>query len=175
MAKDDSNKIILNALFVDLKKDLAASKPASLLLLSTALNIETVFQVADTVSIKSTDDLNRYLNRPPAQRQFDLAVVVCTAEDIENDSYIHLVSKLRDTDCAKIYLACRVAAETTSKHYDTCLRGLGFKRLHIYKPPTAGKSRIVLYYYDIYDYKEIPDWLNNRFWAHPDRWDKTRW
>ncbi len=29
--------------------------------------------------------------------------------------------------------------------------------------------------YDIADYKSVPDWLNPRHWAHPERWNKARW
>ncbi len=27
----------------------------------------------------------------------------------------------------------------------------------------------------IFDYKDAPDWLNSRFWANPQMWDKARW
>lgn len=29
--------------------------------------------------------------------------------------------------------------------------------------------------YDIRTYKAVPDWLNPRFWANPENWDKYRW
>jgi hypothetical protein len=28
-----------------------------------------------------------------------------------------------------------------------------------------------VYHYDIETYKSVPDWLNARFWAHPERWE----
>lgn len=30
--------------------------------------------------------------------------------------------------------------------------------------------QITLYQFDIATYKQVPDWLNARFWAHPERW-----
>lgn len=30
-------------------------------------------------------------------------------------------------------------------------------------------------HFDIHQYKETPDWLNAKNWAHPERWDKERW
>lgn len=29
--------------------------------------------------------------------------------------------------------------------------------------------------YDIRTYKSVPDWLNPRFWANPENWNKYRW
>lgn len=29
---------------------------------------------------------------------------------------------------------------------------------------------ITLYQFDIATYKQVPDWLNARYWAHPERW-----
>lgn len=29
--------------------------------------------------------------------------------------------------------------------------------------------------YDIRTYKAVPDWLNPKFWANPENWDKFRW
>ena len=32
-----------------------------------------------------------------------------------------------------------------------------------------------VYRTSLYDYKLTPDWLNARFWANPEMWDKRRW
>lgn len=29
--------------------------------------------------------------------------------------------------------------------------------------------------YDIRTYKPVPDWLNPKFWANPENWDRYRW
>lgn len=31
-------------------------------------------------------------------------------------------------------------------------------------------GRITLYQFDMATYKQVPDWLNARYWAHPERW-----
>lgn len=31
-------------------------------------------------------------------------------------------------------------------------------------------EQIKLYQFDLATYKQVPDWLNARFWAHPERW-----
>ncbi|ELA08705.1 hypothetical protein MOMA_09106 [Moraxella macacae 0408225] len=32
-----------------------------------------------------------------------------------------------------------------------------------------------LYQFNLFDYKQLPDWLNSKFWANPENWDKFRW
>lgn len=34
---------------------------------------------------------------------------------------------------------------------------------------------LLCYVFDLYDYKLTPEWLNNRFWAHPERFDQDWW
>lgn len=48
------------------------------------------------------------------------------------------------------------------------LRALGF-RVH------ARDGAHLLCGFDAYDYKDRPDWLNPRHWAHPELWDRYRW
>ena len=31
-------------------------------------------------------------------------------------------------------------------------------------------EKVTLYQFDFATYKQVPDWLNARFWAHPERW-----
>lgn len=43
---------------------------------------------------------------------------------------------------------------------------LGFERLFASPDGTAA-----LYCHDIATYKTVPDWLNAKYWAHPERWE----
>lgn len=29
--------------------------------------------------------------------------------------------------------------------------------------------------FNLFDYKQLPDWFNSRFWANPENWNKFRW
>ena len=35
---------------------------------------------------------------------------------------------------------------------------------------TDAAEQITLYQFDLATYKQVPDWLNARYWAHPERW-----
>ena len=32
-----------------------------------------------------------------------------------------------------------------------------------------------LWQFNLYDYKQLPNWLNADYWANPENWDKHRW
>ena len=34
---------------------------------------------------------------------------------------------------------------------------------------------LTLFTYDLLDYKQVPDWLNSRFWANPENFGKYWW
>ena len=49
---------------------------------------------------------------------------------------------------------------------DDAFRALGFT---LSLADTAANVRV--YHYDLDTYKTVPDWLNARFWANPERWE----
>lgn len=57
-----------------------------------------------------------------------------------------------------------VLADESHALADCDYLALGFLCL----PPWRGWR---CYAYDLYRYKQTPEWLNPRFWAHPERWE----
>jgi hypothetical protein len=51
---------------------------------------------------------------------------------------------------------------------EAALRALAYQ-LH------ARDGAQALFGFDLAGYKDRPDWLNARHWAHPERWDRFRW
>jgi len=74
----------------------------------------------------------------------------------------HLISQVR------LYTAPRIliAAQPGCALDEAGFRALGF--MHSSAEPTEG---LHFYYYDLDTYKTVPDWLNARFWANPERWE----
>jgi hypothetical protein len=73
----------------------------------------------------------------------------------------HLISQ------ARLYVAPRmlIAAQPDCALDDDEFRALGFT-LSL----TDAEGPVRIYHYDLDTYKTVPDWLNARFWAHPERW-----
>lgn len=74
----------------------------------------------------------------------------------------HLISRVR------LYAAPRLllAAQPGCALDDDAFRALGFT---LSLADTAANVRV--YHYDLDTYKTVPDWLNARFWANPERWE----
>ena len=74
----------------------------------------------------------------------------------------HLISQTR------LYIAPRVllVAQSTCALDEATFRALGFALSF-----TDPGEDLRLYDYDLATYKTVPDWLNARHWAHPERWE----
>ena len=44
--------------------------------------------------------------------------------------------------------------------------------LNLLPPQTTS---LILWQFNLYDYKTLPNWLNSKYWANPENWDKQRW
>jgi hypothetical protein len=91
-----------------------------------------------------------------------LALGVDALDGLDMQQAQHLIGRVR------LYVAPRllIAAPPGCALDDTAFRALGFTL--VMTEPAEGMRA---YYYDIDTYKTVPDWLNARFWAHPERWE----
>lgn len=98
---------------------------------------------------------------------YDLAVVARSLETLPRKDAGMLLSRLRDLHSKRFLALVRLGGEGGWSNTD--LIAYGMKRCASF---THGYA---LYRFNIYDYKDTPDWLNARYWAHPERWGKERW
>lgn len=105
--------------------------------------------------------------------RFDVAVLAGELTDQPRRQLEQLVAGLRDRYSEHLVIRLD-ATDSDSKDQPAAgtglniddLRALGLRRL-------TGSER--LFQFNLDDYKSKPDWLNSRYWANPDRWDKDRW
>lgn len=74
----------------------------------------------------------------------------------------HLISQTR------LYVAPRILLAVRS---DCALDEETFRALGFMLSATDTTESMRIYYYDLDTYKTVPDWLNARHWAHPERWE----
>jgi hypothetical protein len=98
----------------------------------------------------------------PGQPPCALALAVDALNGLDAQQAQHLISQVR------LYIAPRVliAAPPGCALDEATFRALGFT---LSGTDTAENVRI--YDYDLDTYKTVPDWLNARYWAHPERWE----
>lgn len=95
----------------------------------------------------------------PGQNTLALGIDALTGRD--SVSATHLIHHVR------LYAAPRLllAAHTECPLDDAAFRALGFVCEAV-----DAEAGVRIQSYDLATYKSTPDWLNARFWAHPERW-----
>lgn len=91
-----------------------------------------------------------------------LALGVDALDGLDADAARHLISRVR------LYVAPRILLAVPA---DCALDADAFRALGFTLPATDPDANRRVHYYDIDTYKTVPDWLNARFWAHPERWE----
>ena len=104
--------------------------------------------------------VHRYDQQSPAPCALVLGIDVLNTLDA--DQARHLISQSR------LYAAPRIllAASSTCPLDVDAFRALGFMLL-----ATDTPINMRVFHYDLDSYKTVPDWLNARYWAHPERWE----
>jgi hypothetical protein len=93
----------------------------------------------------------------------------CTlALGIDVLSHLNAPQAHRLINHTRLYVAPRIllAAQPDCALDATAFRALGFMQS---ATDPAGATRV--FHYDLDTYKTVPDWLNARYWAHPERWN----
>lgn len=91
-----------------------------------------------------------------------LALGIAVLDGLDADAARHLIHRTRLYAAPRILLVARAECALD----DDAFRALGFV-LELRDP--ADGTRVQAY--DLATYKPVPDWLNARFWAHPERWE----
>lgn len=68
---------------------------------------------------------------------------------------------------ARLYIAPRILLAVSS---DCALDEAAFRALGFMQSATDPTDSMRIFHYDLDTYKTVPDWLNARYWAHPERW-----
>jgi len=103
---------------------------------------------------------------------FDIAIVADALSGMQRDSAIALLARLRDVQARQVLVISRDGGTTGEVFSDTDFRAYGFRLLQT--QTSAGQCWRV-HEFSIDSYKVTPDWLNAKYWAHPERFDKFRW
>src|SRR5512135_2593274 len=99
--------------------------------------------------------------RRPGAQPCALALGIDALNGLEPREAQHLISQ------AQLYAAPHllIAAFPGCALGDDSFRSLGFAL-----SATDAAANVSVYDYALATYKAVPDWLNARFWAHPERW-----
>ncbi|MBF7141384.1 MULTISPECIES: DUF6231 family protein [Pseudomonas] len=108
---------------------------------------------------------------PPelAGERFDLAVVVDCLEHLTLRQGQELLGGIRNLNASRLAVLADLGASPWAE--------TDFYALALQKTATFQRDAqtLGLFTYDVREYKQAPDWLNARFWANPQHFDKYWW
>ncbi|MFZ3194552.1 MAG: DUF6231 family protein [Moraxellaceae bacterium] len=110
------------------------------------------------------------LNQLPFQQRYDLSVChlsteVCTIEATQG------LTRLRDLLARRVLV---IVTDQALVDMPEQLRALGFSQLD--QPTDSNTAQPwQIWQFNILAYKQVPDWLNAKFWANPENFNKYRW
>lgn len=102
---------------------------------------------------------------------FELVLVMDTVEHMDKPAAEQLLGSLRDLHAHHLFLLVpigQVATDQRSIWMPGDLLALGMTRVGQYR---CGAGQYQLYHFALETYKQVPDWLNSKYWAHPERFD----
>ncbi|MFL9671715.1 DUF6231 family protein [Pseudomonas marginalis] len=109
------------------------------------------------------------LSQALAAQRFDLALVVDCLEHLPKPQGLTLLGGIRNLNASRIAVLVDLGAcgwKETDFFSLALQAGERFQR---------DEQMLTLFTYDLLDYKQVPDWLNARFWANPENFGKYWW
>ena len=104
-----------------------------------------------------------------AALRFDLALVVDCLEHIPKRAGRELLGGIRNLNASRIAVLADLPA---CGWQDTDFYSLA---LQLTERFGRDEQVLTLFTYDLREYKQVPDWLNARFWANPENFGKYWW
>ena len=101
------------------------------------------------------------LQENSSAQRYELALGVDALDGLNVQQAEHLISRTRLYIAPRILLVARADCALTEEMFIA----LGFTL-----SATDTTENVRIHYYDLDTYKTVPDWLNARHWANPERW-----
>lgn len=167
-----SNRIV-HGYESELAKAFAELAPCSLLAIGPhAMDAFTGYQTTNPKCHLSHIATGDWLAQVDACGQFDLVFLSGVLEHLSKPQASMLLARLRDMHTKRLYALVPLGKAWIhhASHWEqNDLIAYGMELVNIY----AEHGRPMgLFKFDLYTYKATPEWLNSKYWAHPEMWDK---
>ncbi|MFW3898690.1 DUF6231 family protein [Pseudomonas putida] len=142
--------------------------PHSVLLVGASFPALDAFAAAHpqaTIDIASPGPLPAEL----AGKRYDLALLVDCLEHLEKRDGLQLLGGIRNLNASRIAV---LADKGASQWQDRDFYSLALQASERFR---RDEQVLDLFTYDVRDYKQVPDWLNAKFWANPQNFGKYWW
>lgn len=130
-----------------------------------ALDAFAAAHPATTVATAQPGELPEAL----AAQRFDLAVVIDCLEHLPKPTGHRLLGGIRNLNANRLAVLADLDACEWS---ETDFYALALQASERFQ---RDAQVLTLFTYDLHEYKQVPDWLNARFWANPENFGKYWW
>ncbi|KRW61989.1 DUF6231 family protein [Pseudomonas sp. TTU2014-080ASC] len=104
-----------------------------------------------------------------AGKRYDLAILVDCLEHMQRRDALQLLGGIRNLNASRMAVLVDLKACDWKETDLFALALQASERFH------RGEQILTLFTYDLLDYKQVPDWLNAKFWANPENFGKYWW
>ena len=104
-----------------------------------------------------------------AAQRFDLALVIDCLEHLPKRTGLELLGGIRNLNASRLAVLVDLQA---CAWQDIDFFALALQASERFQ---RGEQTLSLFTYDLLDYKQVPDWLNAKFWANPENFGKYWW
>ncbi|MGX5220385.1 MULTISPECIES: DUF6231 family protein [Pseudomonas] len=104
-----------------------------------------------------------------AAQRYDLALIADCLEHLPKNAGLQLLGGIRNLNTNRMVVLVDLAA---SQWQETDMFSLALQTSERF---ARGEQTLSLFTYDLLDYKQVPDWLNAKFWANPENFGKYWW
>lgn len=143
--------------------------PARLLMVSTSeIPAVQAFKAAHP-DCELTQSPAGSLQEPVSHQRYDLAILADCLEHLSVREGQQLLGGIRNLNASRLAVLVDLAA---SQWQPRDFYALAMQQSERFQ---RDQQTLTLFTYDLHDYKQVPDWLNARFWAHPELFGKYWW
>jgi hypothetical protein len=94
----------------------------------------------------------------------DLVIFIIDSHEVQNKTIFKITNKLNNV---LVY----IINDTYMQNNETQSKNIFFSYGYKYQCK-CNDDKVSVFIYDITEYKDNPDWLNNKNWANPELWEK---
>lgn len=146
-------------------------RPVKALLIAPEVSAELVKYFSANPDIQKEHIQTRDLDQAMTSLgRFDFVVVADSLEQMERYTAEQLISRLRDLHAKLLWVMVPVDRPNCYHGNDAVAQGM-----RMVSPESFGSRQPQWYEFSLQFYKPVPQWLNAKHWANPDRWNKSRW
>ena len=114
--------------------------------------------------------INEFQDSVDGLGRFDFAVIYDVFAEMDKQTTQQMIARLRDLHVGLLWVLVPPGDENCFGADDALAQGF-----RMVDPNKFGSDETQWYEFSLRFYKPIPQWLNTRDWANPERWDKERW